>query len=77
MEKAYDLKNLASRLTARGLEVAEDAAIIILEETCDWSQESAVLSKTPLDDILAVAAPLIKKEAMKYADKIDGVEDQA
>ncbi len=74
MEKAYDIKVLGSRLKARGLVIAEDALEKVLEESCDWLAESAEISKTPFDDIVAVAIPMVKKEALKAIDKIDGVE---
>lgn len=72
MVKAYDVKELVAKYKARGLDIAEDAAIMILEETMDWVEESAKISTTPYDDIVAVVIPVAKKEAMKAIDKIDG-----
>lgn len=72
--KAYDFSKLSAKLKARGLDLAEDAAIIVLEETLDWVAESALISKTPFDDIVVVAMPALKKTAMEYVDKIDGKE---
>jgi hypothetical protein len=75
MEKAYDFKALLSGCKERGLDLAEDAAVIFVEELSDWVVESAQKSKTPLDDIAAVAMPLIKREILKFVDKIDGKVD--
>jgi len=72
MEKAYDLKVLTAKLKARGLDFAEEAATIIVEETCDWITESAPISKTPYDDMLAIVIPPAKKMILEAVDKIDG-----
>jgi hypothetical protein len=74
-KKAYDLKVLTAKLKARGLDLAEEAAVIILEETTDWVTESAIISKTPFDDVAAVAMPALKKIALSEIDKIDGEDD--
>lgn len=71
-KKAYDVKALAAKLKARGLDLAEEAAMIIVEETSDWVVESAAISATPFDDVLAVVMPTLKKEVAKQVDKIDG-----
>lgn len=70
--KAYDVKVLAEKLKKRGLDLAEDAAMIVLEETADWVVESAAISETPFDDVAAVVMPTLKKEAARHIDKIDG-----
>ena len=72
--KAYDLKKLTERLKARGLDVAEEAAAVIVEELSDWVVESAPISKTPFDDVLVAVMPIMKKELLKVVDKIDGQE---
>jgi hypothetical protein len=72
MEKAYDIKVLAEKLKGRGLDLAEGAAEIVVEETCVWLQESAVASENKFDDVAAMAIPELKKLALKLADKIDG-----
>ena len=68
----YNVKKLGARLKSKGLIVAEDAAEVILEETCEWLKEEALESKTPLDDILIVLLPVIKPIIDKQVDKIDG-----
>jgi hypothetical protein len=74
MEKAYDLKALGAKLKAKGLDLGEEAVKILVAETIDWAVESAVLSKNPYDDVIAMVAPQIKKKALELADKIDGEE---
>lgn len=74
MEKAYDISDLAARLKARGLDLAEEGAKIVIEEASQWLVDSAALSENKLDDIAALGIPQIKELALKYADKIDGHE---
>lgn len=75
MEKAYDLKALVEKLKAKGLDVAEDAAKVIVEESFAWVEESAKLSATPYDDLLIAVIPVMKKEVLKAVDKIDGISE--
>lgn len=73
MEKAYDLKDLAGRLKGRGLDVAEEAAKIVVEELVSWAEDSAKLSATPYDDLAAGALyPKLKELVLEQVDKIDG-----
>lgn len=72
MEKPFDAKALVAKLKARGLDIAEDAAKIVIEETCDWLQESIVLSENKFDDLAGPFIPELKKAALDQADKIDG-----
>lgn len=74
MEKAYDLKNLLERLKDKGLDLAEDAAEIIVNETFDWVEDSAKMSETPYDDMGLVVLPKLKELALEGVDKIDGKE---
>lgn len=72
MEKAYDMKDLASRFKGRGLDIAEDAAKLVVEETFGWLKDSAKASATPYDDMAAVIYPPIQGFIMGQVDKIDG-----
>lgn len=74
MEKAYDPKDLVEKLKSRGLDLAEDAAILIVEETFNWFEESAKISETPYDNMALIVLPEIKKLALDQVDKIDGQE---
>lgn len=74
-QKAYDLKILLDKLKGRGLDLAEDAAMIVIDEVSKWVVESAALSETPFDDVLAVVMPTLKKEIEKIADGIDGKDE--
>ena len=72
MEKAYDVKVLIAALKARGLDLAEEALMIVLEEGSNWFEASAKLSKSPYDDMALIVLPQIKKLAAEQIDKIDG-----
>lgn len=72
MEKAYDLKDLAEKAKAKGLDIAEDAAVHLIDVVFDWLDESAGMSENVYDDILRSVYPLARAEAKKAADKIDG-----
>jgi hypothetical protein len=72
MEKAYDFKDLGLRLKGRGLDIAEEASKVVIEEVLAWVEDSAKLSATPYDDMAVFIVPKVKDLALKYADKIDG-----
>jgi len=72
MEKAYDLKELGIKLKDRGLDIAEEALVIVAEEVFDFFEESAKLSETPYDDMALLILPQIKKMALEQIDKVDG-----
>lgn len=74
MEKAYDVGALAEKLKARGLDLAEDAAKIAVDEALVWLQESAQKSENVYDDMLVSVIPVFRKEIDKHIDKIDGKE---
>lgn len=72
MEVAYDPKVLVEQLKGKGLEVAEDVAVMALNEILDWVVESAKLSNNSYDDLFIAVIPLLRAEMLKQADKIDG-----
>ena len=74
MEKAYDLKDLGSKLKEKGLDLAEDAAGIVLDATMDWLGESAIKSENKIDDILVPLLMAVKPYIKDQIDKIDGKE---
>ena len=72
--KAYDLKVLGARLKAKGLIEAEDAAGSIYSELKVWIEESAVISKTPYDNMALIIFPQLDNLILPQIDKIDGEE---
>lgn len=72
MVKAYDLVDLVSRLKGRGLDVAEEAGKVVVEEVFAWVSESAKVSATPYDDMALIVLPQLKAFALTEVDKIDG-----
>lgn len=74
MEKAFDAKVLAAKLKSRGLDVAEEAAKILVEEVLAWTEESVKLTENKFDDMLLVVLPQVKSYALAQVDKINGKE---
>lgn len=72
MTTAYDIKALLEKLKGRGLDLAEEAAKIVVEETFGWVEESAKLSKTPFDDMGLIVLPQLKALALAGVDRLDG-----
>jgi len=70
--KAYDPKLLVEKLKAVGLDVAEDAAVRVVEAVFDWATESAKLSENKIDDVIAALLPTLKPAIFEAIDKIDG-----
>lgn len=73
--KAYDPKVLVAKLKAKGMDVAEEAAAVLVEEVIDWVVESSVISPNKVDDLLAVMLPVAKTHILSLVDKIDGQDD--
>jgi len=71
MEKAYDIKVLGEELKSLGLPVLEDTAVKIVEKIFKWLEESAKISHTPYDDLVALLYPQIKILILAQVDKID------
>ena len=71
-KKAYDLKELAALLKAKGLIVAEEAAGEVYTTVMDWVCESATISVNPFDDVIKLARPYIDSLVLPLIDKIDG-----
>lgn len=69
MEKAYDLKDLVSKINVAeiGEEAAKNAAIAVL----DWLKESAEKSATPFDNILIPVLEMAKPKILEELDKIN------
>ena len=69
MEKAYDLKDLVSKIniTEVGEEAAKQTAIAVL----DWLKESATISSTPFDNILIPVLDMAKPKILEELDKIN------
>lgn len=72
MEKAYQISDLVSKLKARGMDVAEEAAKICVQETLAWFKESAAISENHIDDLVAPFCGYLETAALGLVDKIDG-----
>lgn len=71
MEKAYDIKGLLEELKSQGLEVAEEAAKVVVVSVFNWLEKSAVMSENKYDDIAVLLYPQLKAYALEQADKIN------
>lgn len=72
MEKPYQLGDLKKKLVEKGLPEVEELAEKCYAATKEWIQESAALSKTPIDDVIVSAFPFIDGLVKPQLDKIDG-----
>lgn len=72
MTEAYDTKALLGAFP----DLAEETVVRVIRHGIKWADKSALLSKTPFDDIARVVYPQLEKELVKLADKIDGQADQ-
>lgn len=68
---AYEVKALVEKLKAKGLDVAEEAAKVVVEETLSWVAEEAVKSENKIDDLLVAIIPVVKPHILSAVDKID------
>jgi hypothetical protein len=70
---AYELKELAEKLKAQGLDLAEDALATIVKEAISWAKEEAQKGTSiVVDAIVLAASPVIEPLILKQVDKIDG-----
>lgn len=71
MEKAYDLKGLVEELKGQGLELAEEAAKVVVNGVFNWLEKSAELSDNKYDDLAKVLYPQLKAYALGKAEEIN------
>lgn len=76
MEKAYDLKELAVILKGNGLELLEESSKIIFDSVMDWIEESAKVSPTPYDDLIALVSPQIRKIVNEKLEEINKADNE-
>lgn len=76
MQKAYDPKELLEVLKSKGMVIAEDAAMILIDSLFEWLDKSADLSENKYDDLLKAVMPILKDEVKKLADDIDKTDNQ-
>ena len=74
--KAYDAKLLLEELKNEGLEIAEESTKVLIEALFSWLEKSAVISKTPYDDMALIVLPQLKKLVLTQVENINR-EDNA
>jgi hypothetical protein len=73
----YDIKELLNRLEGLGLTLAEDAAVIVIDEVFEWAAAEAIKSENKIDDIIAGLLPMIKPVIITdLLDQIDGEDNR-
>lgn len=74
MKKAFDVNDLVEKLKGKGMDVAEEAAKVLVEETLSWIEESVQISESKYDDFALPVIGAVKPFVMKQIDLIDGKE---
>jgi hypothetical protein len=64
-------KSLSELLKEKGLDIAEDAAKLVVEAVLELAEKAAKDSSNKFDDVLLAVLPLLKPVIMDYIDKID------
>ena len=67
-----DFNALVDRLKGQGLDLAEEAAKLVVIETIGWLGDEVLKSENKYDDLLLAVFPLVKDAILKQVDKIDG-----
>lgn len=67
-----DFNKLVERLKGKGLDLAEEAAKLVVVETFGWLEDEIVASESNYDDLLLAVFPSIKKLILDQVDRIDG-----
>lgn len=75
MEKAYDVKALVGYLKNEGLEVAEESAKVVYSAVMKWVVDSAVLSASPIDNLVVAVKPLIDGLVLPELEKINKADN--
>lgn len=74
--KAYDVKELLSKLKDKGVDVAEEAAKDTLEAVFEWLEESNKVSPNAYVTLVEAALlPKLKEFLYAQVDKINGKVD--
>jgi hypothetical protein len=72
---AYEAHKLVDKLKSKGLDVAEDAAVVVLEAVVEFIKEGAAESENKVDDLLVPLVDAVKPIIVQQLDKIDGKDD--
>ena len=70
-----DFKLLVARLKGKGLDIGEEAAAMLVEETLEWLGGEVLKTENHFDDLLVAVLPTVKKLVLAQVDKIDGEDD--
>lgn len=74
---AYKGQELVNKLKEKGLDVAEDAAVVVVDVVFEWLVESALKSENKVDDMVAGILPVLKPIIINdFVDQIDGKDNR-
>ena len=65
-------KSLSELLKEKGLDVAEDAAKLVVEAVFEFAEEAVLKTENKYDDVLVALLPVAKPLVLELVDKIDG-----
>lgn len=72
MVKAYDVADLLERCKADGLDLAEQEVGKLYVHLKEWFVESAAMSESKIDDVIAPFVNQLDPIMLPLIDKIDG-----
>jgi len=69
-----ETKSLGDLLKEKGLDVAEDAAKLVVEAVFEFAEEAVKKTENKYDDVALAILPVVKPIVLDLVDKIDGEE---
>jgi hypothetical protein len=71
-EGKMDFNLLIEALKEKGLDIAEDAAKLVVVEVLNFVEKQVIASENKYDDLLLAVLPTVKTLILAQIDKIDG-----
>ena len=67
-----DFGKLVEILKDHGLDIAEEAAKVLVEDVLNWVEQQVIASPNKYDDLVLAILPILKPKLLEAIDKIDG-----
>ena len=71
-----DFKDLLEALKAKGLDITEEVAKLVIVELFDFAEKYVRSTENKYDDLALAVLPTAKQLLLDLADKIDGETDE-